>query len=364
MEIKTYKNTENFLECCEEPVKYNLGNESRVDDYINETDPLGKYIKYKASHTDLLDSGYEKGKEFTRRLLEDNGYEKLHDCDGSSDETTEGLILDIYEKLWGWTKTYNNFGKVKCLKFKCYFGADTLNSMQHTLNDIVRELIKKEEYKLLSAKKSKRAATSIRYVVELYADGNTRELFKKAIYSVENLKENLRLHNTIGGFGLVPSGFNAFRGCNGTIRDYMDLSLMYLLEKGWGSRFNPGGSGIADYYRYINYFFLWDYVDKLGRPIVLLNRANNEIKNKEEYLRKIARIVDRRGKFMVAMLRLHKEIGESSYREIREGILAKDDRVYSGYGEAIESIRGHLGDRLTHETKGMLDNTIARIGEA
>ena len=185
----------------------------------------------------------------------------------------------------------------------------------------------------------------------LFCDGDSFLAYKKDIKSIESeenkegeereekekkkkfyvaLRKYAELTGCLGNFVLVPKGFNGYRGLAGTIRDYWDLSLHEL-------RCDRSGQGWLDqvdmpFNKYINLFFLWDYVSgkKNGgyrvRPLfksheailmrekmVLPRKADGKGASDDfsEFTKKANRCILRRGAFMSAMLRISAEDSDS-----------------------------------------------------
>lgn len=354
IKIMSYNNVESFLRCCAEPENYNFEFECDIKCYIKKPS-LERYLIYRATHPGRKKSGYCDGKEFATKIQKSQDYKRLEDCDGSQGGHNTKLIHNVYYKLWGWKRSDGTFGSVEVDKFKCQFGADTMNSMQYILNDIVKEIILREENKPLRDKKN--GKPSINYLLELYANEECREILFDALNPVIGLCEYADVYHTIGNFCLVPSGFNQYRGGINRFDDYWDLSLQHLKNKGWKDNFNGSGKDINDYYRYINYFFMWDYVDANGNAITLLKGEHNDIEHKEQFFKKAIQLIKRRGYFMVAMLRLQQLLGIESYAELRNSVFSKDDSVYNRYEDVFEAVKECLKDNMTEEIENLLLKT-------
>jgi len=351
----SYNNVENFLKYCNGPENYNFEFECDIESY-NLKPSLERYIIYKATNPDAAKSVYPNGREFAISIQKKEDYKRLEDCDGSEGGRHTKLIHDVYYKLWGWQRSDSAFGRIEANGFGCRFGADTMNSVQNILNDIVNEIILRDENKPLLYKK--RGNVSINYLIELYADEECREKLLSALNCVEGLCEYTDAYHTIGNFCLVPAGFNGKR-CILT-RDYWDRSLQYLKDKGWEDDFNYSGNNKNDYYRYINYFFLWDYVDADGNAITLLENESGGMEYRERFLMKAVQLIKRRSHFMVAMLRLQQLLGES-YAEIINSVFSKDDSAYNCYEDVLEAVKECLKDNLTDDIEKLLSKTRERI---
>lgn len=371
----SYNDVKSFLKKNKEPENYNFEFECDVDDY-NKLPLLERYLIYKATSPDCRNSVYPIGKKFAIEKI-DKKYQNLGDPDGCGKGGNKNLIYDVYSILWGWKEedgNENNFGNIQDNIFNCQFGGDTMNSVQNALNSITKKSIeeKKEENKPLLDRKIGRDY-SINYLIELFAVEECKEKLLSILTSVNGLCDYIDAYHTIGNFILVPSGFN--RGRSKKTNDYWDLSLDYLKTKGWKSDFNCDGKKLNDYNRYINYFFLWDYVDTEGEYKPLLKREadsleENEpslgkykprIEDFEQFLKKANILIKRRGCFMIAMLRLQQILGNEVYSELRNGIFVKNDAVYSSYNCAFESVKNFLKDNITDEINNLLSEAEKKI---
>ncbi|WP_392486557.1 hypothetical protein ACER0A_005360 [Haloimpatiens sp. FM7315] len=342
----SYNNVENFLKNCSKPQNYNFEFECDNGEYIN-LPSINRYFTYKATAPAMIDSAYITGKKFAEDIQNSGKYNQLGDCDGSGNTGNISLIHDVYFKLWGWKKDSSTFENNQDSGFRCQFGGDTMNSVQYILNDVVKEIINRQENKNLFDKKI--GHFSINYLLGLYGDLECRKQLIKALNSVEYLSQYFNGYHTIGNFVLVPSYFNRWRGINGKVQDYWDFSLKHLKEEGWKDDFNNKGNNIKDYYRYINYFFLWGYVDDQGNCIELLKRNNDSIKNKEHFLEKVVKLIKNRSCFMIAMLRLQQKLGIKAYVKLREKVFLKDDGVYKNFDEVFEVLKELLGEDIINE---------------
>lgn len=231
-----------------------------------------------------------------KKIDENKKNVRLFDCDswnGSND-----LMDEIYDRLWR-----NKMDKWGCSSSRDKFGGDTMNSFATTFNAFSDE--KSYEDSFRAYKKNRKVVDKV-------------------------LRKYAKLTGCLGNFVLVPKGFNGYRGLAGTIRDYWDLSLHEL-------RCDRSGQGWLDqvdmpFNKYINLFFLWDYVSgkKNGgyrvRPLfksheailirekmVLPRKADRKRASDDfsEFTKKANRCILRRGAFMSAMLRISAEDSDS-----------------------------------------------------
>lgn len=263
------------------------------------------------------------------------------DCDSSNG--SNDLMDEIYDRLWR-----NKMNKWGCSSSRDKFGGDTMNSFATTFNAFSGE----ESYE-----KSFRA-------------------YKKNRKAVDNvLGDYAKLTDCLGNFVLVPKGFNGYRGLAGTIKDYWDLSLHEL-------RCDRSGQGWLDqvdmpFNKYINLFFLWDYVSgkKNGgyrvRPLfksheAILTREKMVLPRKagppkedrkrafydfSEFTKNANRCILRRGAFMSAMLRISVECPHC-YKRIVE-YLATDASLGS-MEDVIDQLQALPLGRKGRKAKGFL----------
>lgn len=256
---------------------------------------------------------------------------RLFDCDswnGSND-----LMDEIYDRLWR-----NKMNE----SLRDKFGGDTMNSFATTFNAFSG----KESYE------------------ESFDD------YKEKKESYDVLREYAKLTGCLGNFVLVPKGFNGYRGLAGTIRDYWDLSLHEL-------RCDQSGQGWLDqvdmpFNKYINLFFLWDYVSgkKNGgyrvRPLfksheailmrekmVLPRKADVEGASDDfsEFTKKANRCILRRGAFMSTMLRISAEDSDS-YDKIVEDLAT--DASLGSMEDVIDQLQALPLGRKGRKAKGFL----------
>lgn len=214
-----------------------------------------------------------------------NNFGKLFDCD-SSNGTCE-CTQEIYELLWGYKKSeHSYYGEIEYPSLAGEYGGDTMNSFQTT-------------YNLLNDNG--------------FLEDNTEWTNEYAKYT-----------HTLGNFTLVPAGFNRAR--YGKTKDFFDASLAWLKKDG----FHDSNKLVFDknqFNTYINYFYMWDYVEVINDMYhvkSLLNSsvdvedgdvANNAVwlerlqsttmkANLLEYMKRVCSYIRRRGAFMTILLRL------------------------------------------------------------
>ena len=216
-----YKNVENFLDLYNrEPVeasRYDFKNEYVKTD---SNDEIIEPSEYKKSSEKFVQ--YIKNKELSEISFDCNGY-----GDGKNNEQLCTLIREIYNKIWGWDNNTAGFSA------KSTFGNIML--APSTMNSILS---------MIKQKRNKRKLTEY----DLY------ELDFEWYYSMVH---------SLGNFTLVPVGFDEER--NKKFLSYWDLSLNELKNNGCD------GFKKDDFAKFINFFFLWDYVDENAQPISILS---------------------------------------------------------------------------------------------
>lgn len=291
---------------------------------------------------------------------------KRFDCDNSN--TTCGLIRLIYVRLWNWGSGEQDKESQFLAPFEAEFGGDTMNSFATTFLEYMEILT------------GNRGILSIEKIAEGFSEkGKGYWLEKLGKESGEELWEKWNRFagnvGCIGNFTLVPYGFNLYR--YNITKDYWDASLD-LLMKGFNKEIKNKVSVKWDrnyYIKFINMFFLWDYVDceklnKEGMPEAcplftrkkkseLLPQANDDEKGSGKYkafiefLDNVNGRIERRSKFMVAMLRIAQKNSEI-YKQIMENVFLSH-YLYSGYGEVIEKIKELPGIKEEKEIRKILE---------
>ena len=323
------------------------------------------------------------------------------DCDGTvrKNYLKQGFYSwfprEIYRCLWNWQDlcrvndvefkyaTIRQFGQ-SCYEPDMQMGPDTMNSFWITFSTY-----------LITNHSDTYRWNNFKNTV-FFKDGENgkqrdrADRIKKLIESDANyicsdkIKMFAELTHTVGNLVLVPAGYNGYRGTQPCIKDYFDLSLDNLLHDWDANHYLGDGSkaGKQSYIKYINTFFLWDYVDDNYEALPLCESHKNQmmgqkksgrleakgvLPKKEEIDVLCVNINDkirRRSLFMIAMLRIAMGIGldgqdvdlgytyDGKYRDEWEnwkasGIYKKimeevflTDRIYTdGYDEVVKAIK-------------------------
>lgn len=315
-------------------------------------DSYSRYFAYRANTKNARDSKYENGRKYAENVHKKYG--SMCDCDGTIDRNVQDVCMlarYIYRTLWGWSDVENDklerYGKTSNEKFGM-MGPETMNSAQTTVNKIIEaEYDKCKDPQIISIKNGNISAN---FMLELYSNRYSSGFLIQWLNNVKNLSEFLNLYHTIGNFILVPAYFNPYRA--NVVGDYWDKSLELLRqkEKVWIYRNNEIQWNKEEFSRYINTFFLWDYVDKNYNPKTISN-MNIDV---EKFLNKTCQAIRRRGRFMVTMLKVI-ELNPCYYEELVKGIFDKDC-VYDGYIDVIEAIKGESCYRESEIVRGLTNH--------
>ena len=322
------------------------------------------------------------------------------DCDGTirKDYLRQGYYSwfprEIYRTLWNWKdlcREYEEFKYATVRQFghSCYeldikMGPDTMNSFWITFSAY-----------LISHYRDTYRWNNFKNTV-FFRDGengkqrNRADRIKELVEADENyirsdmIKEFAGLTHTVGNLVLVPAGYNGYRGTQPCIKDYFDLSLANLVN-GWDGTHYLGKDYQArrrNFIKYINTFFLWDYIDENYEVLPLCESHKKQIEmqrktgrleakgvlpEKDEIDKLCKNINDRirkRSLFMIAMLRIALGIDldgkdvtlrytydgkycdewaewkvSGVYKKIMEEVFL-EDRIYAGGSyEVIKSIK-------------------------
>lgn len=308
-----YERIGEFVKRERKPYEYCLEFECGNSNYVR-FDPITRYFTYKATGV-KVDKGmqsYSKTERFC--LYSRDTFGNIPDCDGSDGGNL--LALDIYKNLWNFQKGYYAFGKIDNPCFKGEFGGDTMNSLQTTFNIVMKNTLENPENKVLE--QCRKRYYSFMECLQAYCE------FPEQLISELNkepeLIEFVNLYHTIGNMVLVPRRFNSGRYAK--TFDFWDSSLVWLKKDG----FAYGENQIfdkRDFKKYINYFYLWDYVECANgeyrvkplfdshKNIEKGSKDNSELwtnistkQDLKQFLNNAVENIKRRGVFMTILLRL------------------------------------------------------------
>lgn len=347
-----YKNIENFLKMLREnnegkPWEYEFENEWTTNGF-NLKKPIDRFFIFKATDKNNQTGHVKELKEteeFCKKCF--SKYGDIADFDRCK------LSIDLYKKLWGLENRTGTYYPINNPDFNTLFGGDTMNSVLIPLSNLLENLCQGEEgrkyeeqrkYTKDNGEGRKIQYTSIMYSLKLYQKYNEEfvtDICKKA----SGFEEFVRDYHTLGNFVLVPEGFNKQRGMSKKINDYWDLSLKYLKEylQENGYSDNPE----LYFTKYINYFFLWDYVEKKNGEYEAKPIGMNNFSEKRDILKFIEESTEnikRRGKFMTAMLNIQLEKNEL-YKNIQEYLTGGKfwaDSIFDAAKQILEQFNGKI----------------------
>lgn len=189
-----------------------------------------------------------------------------------------------------------------------------------------------------------------------YTDKTLEELWKEM-----GIKEYIDAYHTLGNFVLVPALFNGKRGLDSDINNFWDRSLRQLKD-GFG-KFKSD-----DFEQYVNYFFLWDYVNvaednKSYIPKTDLSeglcsdKSNDEIKQQYmNFFKTATSMINRRGKFMTAMLMIQTQNPALYKDEIQTFLINDEFRAKSIFDAANQILENQeLEKKIPENAKILLD---------
>ena len=331
----SYNNVSTFLSECEAPESYSFDYECDYDVYI-ELPIMDKYFVYCALRNNTTNSCYENGREYAVKIRNNEQLNNLADCDGSGIGGNNELIHDIYKTLWGWQKEHNStFGRLNTDYFDGCFGADTMNSVQTSFNSYVKD---KLDYCSEFRKIKGRRMVSNNLCLEYYTNSKVKDKFIHLINSDSNLTNYLSKYHTLGNFVLVPYGMNSWRGL--VLKDYWDKTLLEMKKSSLGDNKSKLDFSKHNFIKYINYFFLWDYIDEAGdvKLISPENINNPGEKQLSEFWKKSTEIIVRRSEFIVKLLKIANEIGPEKYLMFRKEVFENPNELYKNYDEVDKVI--------------------------
>lgn len=339
-------------------------------------------------------------KRFFKYKINDTSF----DCDMCK------LSREIYRKLWGWEdisqkSTIMRYGCCPDLSSVISFGPDTMNSyltVFNRLNALLEEdgLRSEKSKEIVREIRGKIRCDSALYYYTLLIDRADKKVSWSSILKDKKKmtmwKKYAAYTHTLGNFTLVPAGFNTDR--NRLFGDFWDLSLAYLRSKAYDSVW----TGDSLFVKYINFFFLWDYVDNKNiNNYYVKSLLSNGFKEKEYkfadghsgvcydgflmptereiycFLDNCLWAIRRRGIFMIAMLRIALGINADEskseccaiseqdwevseiYKEIMKKVFLTNN-LYSGYEEVIKKI-----ENTVHKTPdaGFVENILKDLKE-
>lgn len=368
---------------------------------------LSEYIRSAESGRELFDLKEQFDEELWRRRLNmsivNNGsaltdflaYKGLpefcgFDCDGTIPHAygKQGyyswFTREIYRVLWNWQdlcetdeEEFKNI-PVKRYAKSCFedmeMGPDTMNSFWITfctyLVSFFEDTYKWNNFKNTFLFKAGENDGQRKRAIRLKSDIESRT---ETRISNEEINMFAQLTHTIGNMVLVPAGYNGYRGTKQYLKDYFDLSLDNLLYSRDKNHYLDGENEERQQRKYVNTFFLWDYVDKNYEVRPLCNSHEKKIQKKtldgthvlpekeeiDDLCNNINNRIKRRGFYMLAMLKIASGMnydGESKYQYCQKqykewqewnvsgiyklfmGEVFLNNKIYDGYGDVIKKM--------------------------
>lgn len=362
--VMEYESIEKLLKH-KEPWKYNFEFECGNKEY-EELDTFERYFTYRASKGGKVYKEYSNAQKFIDECAKK--YNDLKDPDAWNNKAYYDVVIEIYERLWNYEKDEyieESSAHIKKNPFgNCCFGGDTMNSVQYVLNDLYA--LVEEQLKLELPQRAKNISEN--YIMECvrsnpkFCETFLSEIAKKDI-NVEDrddkyiIEQFIDVYHTLGNFVLVPKGFNGWRGSfKSGLKDYWDLSLKYLQENEYGD-FSP-----EHFTKYINYFFLWDYVKPVNNSGYEINpigmKALTDERNISDFFKAATALIEHRGILMTTLLRLKisealKGICKSYFDDIQgEEFLSTVHK--DGFKVASEKLKKLLQGNKSEEAKQIL----------
>ena len=308
------------------PWEYNFEFECGDKDYAG-LDTFERYFSYKMM---IEHTAYDNTNKFIKDRF---GFVPVCDPDGWNISASYEIIWDIYKCLWklnpeNKVSDKSNYAYIDGDIFgNCAFGADTMNSVLIILGDIAG------------------TGNSLRKIINRWYDEKRTET--EDDWKNKGVKDYIDAYHTLGNFVLVPAGFNGFRGSDNTILDYWDLSLRHLANRGYFNSKTKADFNKDKYFKkYINYFFLWDYVEP-KECVYWFKQISPRDKNDEQYesfFTETVKFINRRGKFMTAMINIQLEKAEL-YKKIQEHLTSPDffaESVFDAAKKILEQFNGEI----------------------
>lgn len=207
--------------------KFDFSNDCINEKYMQEDDPVRKYMLYRVSQYGCKIT-YPEAAKFQED--EKNIYSRVIDPDSGSI-----LLQVLYEHLYDIQKYRDKFLFIKDRKeigdYKKKENAnivgDTMNSLQSVLNSYMEHCIEKENDYFKGIRKKRKnvyGRVSFVYFLEIYC--HSRQYKKRIVEELEkvNALELMKTYHTLGNFIIIPIGCNVPRGrC--VLKDFWDLTL-------------------------------------------------------------------------------------------------------------------------------------------
>lgn len=372
-----FNSVENYINSSDnliELANYNFEYETDIE----TKDVLERYYTYNAMCDKARDRTYQNCVNFANALIKqgeinENKRWDNFDCDGSGAHVFQNRISmlsrNIFRTIWNWKDIpvsnfddENYFIKINQRYGKCNvfgeMGPDTMNTVtSYSIIFVTPNFVEKNQYAKDEIKKGNNYSGWLE--IELYKNPSICSEYIKFLQNRFDFINYIDMYHTIGNYCLVPAYFNPYRSSN--TNDNWTKSLVMLRNKNIndGYSWNYKGKEIIwnskNFNKYINYFFLWDYVH---------NENDNYIPDVLEYsdsgfLEKTAKFIKRRGIFMVAMLKIADKDSDL-YKKLQSSVFDIDE-IYSGYDDVFCEISNLDNVKNNNEIKKLLDEAQEEI---
>lgn len=308
-------------------VFWDFSNDCDCVAYQEIEDVIEKYFVYKSVDPKMSKSVYGMGQHFA--ISNSKKYKGIQDPDVKSP-----LLQEIYKILWEdiCKEQWMNGDDGETIQ------ADTMTSVQHTLNKVVEDEIETDkEREEIRKKVGEHNKCSINYCLHLYA--TAPEEFSSRLRKVKGLELFLSMYHTIGNFIPTPRGFNRARSgkqCDAEY-DYWDLTLLKIREwyvsaeteeekekiilellhkkemdqvcqncKEWLKYYEERGSKEDGWKNFIDLNYLQDFVEGDDyKPISFCKNhkwENNEVDDYVEFFMTVSSLIYLRGKRLIEAL--------------------------------------------------------------
>ena len=330
-----------------------------------------EYVNEAAGEAGDLSNEKDAIKRFLRWNC-DPIFKKGVDLDGCGKDSVCNLARDIYLKLWGWAADKETYGRAG-IDFPLEFGPDTMNSFATSLKKYMEENTEfcnqdywKEYKKKYPYNRVSELLIYTWWLEQEHKDKRLKELGVGVLKEAECLlNQYAHFTHTMGNFVLVPAYFNPYRYFK--THDAWDQSLDLLKNKqeDWIYKNRKVSHKIkwvkSDFPKYINFFFLWDYViaesDKGSNCEVKTLWSDNDLLLGIEYC---IWAIKRRGAFMTMMLKIYRLLDAKGVDELRNKVFVVST-IYKGYDEVLKEIERYVKEHFNEKISANVQEEIEAL---
>lgn len=333
---------------------------NNVENFLNSSNDLSVLAEYDLKNEMQYsnNSSLEKALDYK---VSDDGF----DCDGTLGKNTCKLIREVYRILWEWHDKNESGDLLRYARTDAFgdrlMGPETLNSFWTSFGAYI------SNKDIMGINKYLWKRQTVVFNETMSKDKRMEKIYKEASNDIKAFSKNdyashieifSKYVGCIGNMTLTIAGFNRY-----IANDYWDIKidLQFLSNQNLSFMFKK---------KYINMFFLWDYVSVDNNEIVfkpffkdhsIHNPFPKDEKDVLSVIKKTNSYVIRRGIFMVAMLKIADE-NSNLYKEIQSEVFSTD-KVYSGYDEVFVEILKFDGVIKNNEIKELLEKAQEKIDE-